>query len=344
MSFSKILKDWYQQNARDLPWRHTSVPYEIWISEIILQQTQVVQGTPYYYRFLEKFPNVETLAEADESEVLKVWQGLGYYSRARNLHFTAKYIVNNYNGVFPSDYKDILNLKGIGEYTAAAISSFCYGLPYAVLDGNVARLLSRYFGLESDIDSSEGKKILRQKSQLLLDVSNPAIHNQAIMEFGALQCKKMSPECSMCVLKSKCISYQTDLVHVLPIKKKTKKKKERYFNYLIIKHNKKILLNRRTSGIWESLYEFPLIEGNLSLEEMTKTRYFRSLFQHQVYIVTNSSSLINHKLSHQIIHARFIHFTVSDIIKSNFINIQIKDIHNYPVPILIDKYIKSTII
>ncbi|CAG0910098.1 unnamed protein product [Cyprideis torosa] len=218
--FSKKIIDWYQINKRDLPWRNTKDPFTIWLSEIILQQTRVAQGLPYYQRFIKAFPNLEKLAVASEQEVLKLWQGLGYYSRARNLHYSAIYIVNELNGKFPSNYNDLLNLKGVGDYTASAIASICYNEPTAVVDGNVYRVLARYFGIETAINSTKGVKEFKLLAQELIDDDNPGTHNQAVMEFGARMCKPQNPDCLSCPLKESCVSLQKNKVNLLPFKEK----------------------------------------------------------------------------------------------------------------------------
>ena len=343
MKFSDIIINWYNKNARNLPWRETADPYKIWISEIILQQTRVNQGLPFYIRFIKRFPNIELLAKAKEQEVLKLWQGLGYYSRARNLHFTAKYIVDNHNSTFPSDYKEILNLKGVGDYTAAAIASFCYNLPYAVLDGNVIRVLSRYYAMEIAVDSSEGKTFLKRKAEKLLNNDNPSQYNQAIMEFGALQCIKRSPDCNICPLQTSCQSFGTELVNLLPIKKKSIKIKKRYFNYLIIKSGEFTFIQKRDVGIWRSLFEFPLIEGDLNLDQIKRSEYWKKLFNSHSVLITNISGRIKHQLSHQIIFSTFIHVSVNQMKKNDLMKIKWDDLNEYPVPRLIDKYLTQII-
>ena len=220
MNFSNHIRDWYNSNKRDLPWRNTTDPYSIWLSEIILQQTRVTQGLSYYLKFIDRYPTVHNLADADENDVLKTWQGLGYYSRARNLHFSAKYISKTLNGTFPSSSDELKKLKGVGEYTAAAIASFCYKEPVAVLDGNVFRVLSRYFGISTPIDSTNGKKEFKELAAECLNNQFPDEHNQAIMEFGALQCTPKSPSCSGCPLSVNCVAYNDDLVSQLPLKSK----------------------------------------------------------------------------------------------------------------------------
>lgn len=341
MIFSEALIKWYHKNKRELPWRNTTDPYKIWISEIILQQTKVSQGLPYYNRFIKEFPTVTDLANASEDEVLNLWQGLGYYSRARNLHFTAKIIRDEYDSVFPSDHKSIKNLKGIGDYTAAAISSFCYKLPYAVLDGNVSRVLSRYFAVDTPIDSSEGKKVFKKLSQKLLDLNNPDTYNQAIMEFGALQCVPKSPNCEECPLKESCQSYSTELVKILPLKSKSLKVTDRYFNYFIITSSDSTFIHKRNDGIWKSLYQFPLIEGELNFEELQKSEEWTKLFKSEEVILSSSSLQIKHKLSHQLIHAVFYHVVMEDFSSDKLIKIKWKNLDDYPLPRLIDKYLKS---
>ena len=295
MIFQEQIKNWYQINKRNLPWRNTTDPYKIWISEIILQQTQVSQGAPYYHRFVSEFPTVTELANADEDHILKLWQGLGYYSRARNLHYTAKVIRDKYNSNFPSDYYSIKNLKGVGDYTAAAISSFCFKLPYAVLDGNVYRLLSRYFGIDAPIDTSIGKKKFKEISQELICKKEPDIYNQAIMEFGSLQCRPKNPNLPQCVLKSTCYSYETELVSLLPIKSKLSKVVDKYFNFIIFISGSYTFIHKRKNGIWKSLYQFPLIEGEFSFDEIKNKSEWRDLINNKEINLKYSSSTITHK-------------------------------------------------
>lgn len=262
MEFSNLLIQWYLQNKRDLPWRNTVNPYHIWLSEIMLQQTRVAQGLPYFLSFTSSFPTVLDLANADEEQVLKLWQGLGYYSRARNLHNTAKLVAFERGGVFPDNYKELLQLKGVGEYTAAAIASFSYNEVVPVVDGNVFRVLSRYFDIETDIASSGAKKEFTELASELIPHDNPALFNQAIMEFGALQCVPKNPDCGTCVLNSGCLALQKNKVNELPVKLKKTKVRNRYFNYLVFSDdNQNHIVRKRTEkGIWHNLYEFPLIE------------------------------------------------------------------------------------
>src|SRR6478735_4517688 len=265
MDFSNRLTQWYLINKRDLPWRNTTDPYQIWLSEIMLQQTRVAQGLPYFLSFTEAFPTVFDLANASEQEVLKLWQGLGYYSIARNLHATAKYVAFELNGIFPDNYKDLLKLKGVGEYTAAAIASFSYNETVAVVDGNVFRVLSRYFDVETDISLASAKKEFQDLAHELIPKGEAALFNQAIMEFGALQCVPKSPDCENCVMNSGCLALQKKKVAELPVKTKKTKVRNRFFNYLILEDDEsRTIVNQRTDkGIWHKLYEFPLIETEL---------------------------------------------------------------------------------
>jgi len=260
MTFQNELINWYQSNKRDLPWRHTKDAYTIWLSEIILQQTRVEQGLPYYNKFLENFPTVRDFASATEAKVLKLWQGLGYYSRGRNMHATAQIVVNNFNGIFPNLHDDLLKLKGIGEYTAAAISSFSSGEARAVVDGNVFRVLARYFGIDIAINSPAGKKAFFALANELLYLEDPALYNQAIMEFGAIQCKPKSPNCTVCPLNQTCYALKNNLVKELPNKIKKAAQKHRYLDYFICQADDKILVRERQAGdVWQHLYDFPSI-------------------------------------------------------------------------------------
>ena len=310
MEFSNSLIHWYLQNKRDLPWRNTTNPYLIWLSEIMLQQTRVAQGLPYFLSFVDAFPTVFDLANAEEEKVLKLWQGLGYYSRARNLHATAKHIAFELNGEFPPTYNELLKLKGVGEYTAAAIASFSYNEPVAVLDGNVFRVLSRYFNVDSDISDSKTKKEFQQLAQEVLDKKNPALFNQAIMEFGALQCVPKNPDCNSCILNSSCAALQYKKVAELPVKTKKTKVTNRYFNYLILKDSDSnyIVQKREGKGIWENLYEFPVLETDFLLTEkdaidQISNMEFYNQKPSEILILQNEITL--HKLSHQHLHIRF---------------------------------------
>ena len=264
--FADKLIGWYEENKRDLPWRDTKDPYRIWISEIILQQTRVAQGYDYFVRFMKRFPDVFTLAEAEEDEVMKYWQGLGYYSRARNLHAAARSMAEA--GGFPVVYQDVLALKGVGEYTAAAICSFAYDMPYAVVDGNVYRVLSRWMGIDAPIDSTQGKKLFAQVAQELMDKKRPAIYNQAIMDFGALQCTPSSPNCLFCPLSDSCLALAQGKVDALPVKQHKTKVTNRFFNYIYVRTGGYTFIRKRTGNdIWKNLYEPLLIETDMDLSE-----------------------------------------------------------------------------
>lgn len=341
MNFSYNLLQWYALNKRDLPWRKTTNPYYIWLSEIILQQTRVEQGLPYYLKFVKAFPKVQDLALADEDKVLKLWQGLGYYSRARNLHFSAKFILENHNGKFPNNYEEILSLKGVGFYTAAAISSFSFQLPFAVVDGNVIRVLSRVFGIATPFDSTEGKKQFQLLAQDLLDKKNPAEHNQAIMEFGALQCIPKSPKCESCPFNNECVAFNTNEVLNLPIKSKKIKVKDRYLNFLVVNQKQQILLGKRNNGIWQGLYEFPFLEfkNNLSEDEVFKSTEWLGVFGKSKPKILSISKEYIHKLSHQKIHANFWEVEVESLNLDWFQIIDRADLKKYPVSALIQKYL-----
>jgi A/G-specific adenine glycosylase len=343
MDFSSLLIKWYRENKRDLPWRKTTAPYKVWLSEIILQQTRVDQGLNYYLKFINNFSTVDKLANATEEEILKLWQGLGYYSRARNLHFTAKHIVTNYNGKFPENYKEILALKGVGEYTAAAISSFSYNMPYPVIDGNVYRVLARIFNINTPIDSTLGKKKFKELATELIDKKNPAEYNQAIMEFGALQCKPKSPNCSECIFIDNCLAYSNNAIDNLPVKEKKTKVTHRFFNYLVFSDKKHILIkNRMEKDIWQGLFDFPLIETTKSIEQFEDL----NLTNYQKLSTLNNKSIHKstefiHILSHQKIHATFWTVQLENVkfIHTNEVKILKKDFENYPIPKLIENFI-----
>lgn len=345
-TFSNLLTNWYLTHKRELPWRNTADPYKVWISEILLQQTRVAQGLPYYHAFTTTFPSVFDLAEAPETQVLKLWQGLGYYSRARNLHHSAKYVVDELNGTFPKTYRELLKLKGVGDYTASAIASICYGEPTAVLDGNVFRVLSRVFGIEVPIDSTEGKKIFKQLATRLLDSENPAIHNQAIMEFGALHCKPADPSCKTCPFAASCIAFQQGKIKKLPVKAKKTKVSERHFNYLVfISNQQKTILQQRTGkGIWRGLYEFPLIESprEENEESFVENAEMKKIFKNKKFTLYNQVP-IKHVLSHQKLFAKFWIIPCENLPKQGFekaiVATNVSELHQYPVPVLLEKFI-----
>jgi len=310
MTFSNSLIQWYLRHKRDLPWRKTNDPYQIWLSEVMLQQTRVAQGLPYFLKFTEAFPTVHDMASAPEEQLLKLWQGLGYYSRARNLHATAKYVAFDLGGNFPPDYKGLLKLKGVGDYTAAAIASIAYGEPVPVVDGNVYRVLSRYFGIDTDISSPAAKKQFTELAATLVPKNDAATFNQAIMEFGALQCVPKSPDCGICIFNAECTAYLTGKVSRLPVKLKKTKVTDRFFNYLIIKDAKgRTIINKRTAkGIWHNLYEFPLIETEAefppeAVAELIRTKDSLGFVPKNITLLHPERIL--HKLSHQHLHIRF---------------------------------------
>lgn len=343
MRFSKTLIQWYLQNKRDLPWRNDTNPYTIWLSEIMLQQTRVAQGLPYFLRFTSDFPTVFDLANADEEEVLKLWQGLGYYSRARNLHKTAKQIAFELNGEFPKTYAALLHLKGIGEYTAAAIASFAYNENVPVVDGNVFRVLSRYFDVETDIASAGAKKEFTQLAAELLPKGNANIFNQAIMEFGALQCVPKNPDCGVCVFNDSCLALQKGKVSQLPVKSKKTKVTKRYFNYLVfLDENENTIISKRTEkGIWHNLYEFPLLETNAAETDKTVLE----LIQNQSFVenaiqeiqLCNPEGIV-HKLSHQHLSIKFWKVKVEGALLSG---IDCKSASKFPFPIVIYNFIEK---
>lgn len=306
--FAKALQVWYRQNKRDLPWRKVKDPYLIWLSEVILQQTRVDQGLKYYHAFSEAFPTVEDLAKAKEDKVLKLWQGLGYYSRARNLHASAKQILIEYKGVFPKSYNELLKLKGVGSYTAAAISSFAFNEARAVVDGNVYRVLSRIFGMDVPIDSVKGKSVFQNLANELLDKKHPGNYNQAIMEFGSQYCKPINPDCDHCIFSDRCMAFTNNKVSFFPVKEKKTKVRHRYFHYLIIVDNSdRIIINKRKEkDIWAGLYDFPLIETEKSLDpkKLISTDVFKDYAGKNPDLLF-TSKLYKHILSHQILQVRF---------------------------------------
>ena len=342
MLFSENILWWYAKNKRSLPWRSTRDPYKIWLSEIILQQTRVAQGTPYYLKFIERFPQVENLAEADEEEVLKLWQGLGYYSRARNLHATAKNIVENHQGRFPESYKELIKLRGIGDYTASAIASICFNKAEAVVDGNVSRVLARYFGISEPINSTRGVKYIKKLATEVMDPANIRDYNQGIMEFGAIQCTPVNPQCSACPLHESCMAVAKNMVGSLPVKLKKAKVKKRYFNYLvgIDTANNTRIVQRTNNDIWKNLYEFPLLESDSeidSAEVLSKCAKLLSVSDIEGIYTENTRPVV-HKLSHQHLYTRFW------IVKSNDKfpqGIPINRLKEFPVPVLIADFIET---
>lgn len=347
MSISEKLIKWYEANKRDLPWRNTNDPYKIWLSEIILQQTRVEQGLPYYLHFINTYSDVSALAHAPEDQVMRSWQGLGYYSRARNLHFAAKQILNEYNSVFPNTYDEIIKLKGIGEYTAAAIASFAFKEAKPVLDGNVFRFCARYFGLHHPIDDTKSKKIFYEVLNEIIDHQSPDIFNQAIMEFGAMQCKPASPNCTDCIFSNTCYAYIENKVADLPVKIKKLKRRSRYFNYLIIEtqNNLKPIQKRTAKDIWQHLYEFPVIETEQSIAEPEFLKYSetQNLFSKNAVLIEKSAE-IKHVLSHQDIFARFWKISDPSFLSQNegkYLFIKDEELRDFALPRLIELYLEK---
>ena len=342
--FSNTLLDWNEtENKRQMPWKGESNPYRIWISEIILQQTRVQQGMEYYNRFIAAFPEIETLAMASEKEVYKLWEGLGYYSRCKNLIASAKFIQEELNGNFPEKYEDILALKGIGTYTASAIASFAFNLPYAVLDGNVFRVLSRFFGKEIPINTTEGKKFYGELSQLLLNKITPGKYNQALMDFGAVICKPAAPLCLQCPLQKKCFAFLKNKVAVLPVNTKTIRQKERFFNYLVVEYKNKFYVRKRTvKDIWQNLYEFVLIETKDWLDEskLIVNEEIIKILNQPDFTVNLISSKISQKLTHQLITGRFIHIELKKPwLNNEYFTVKRKELKALPFPKFIASYL-----
>ena len=337
--FSSKIQDWYSENKRDLPWRNNIEPYKIWLSEIILQQTRVEYGKSYFVLFISTFPTINDLAKASEKEVLKLWQGLGYYSRARNLHKTAKIITENYNGLFPNSYSKLLSFPGVGPYTAAAISSICFRQPHAVVDGNVYRVLSRYFGIKEPINTGHAKKSFQTLADELLDSKDPGNYNQSIMEFGALQCKPKNPLCHNCILMGSCTALYEHKVTDYPIKKGVQKIKKRYFNYVVplLPNKQTTLVKRKEKDIWQHLYEFPLLETSIQLT----LENIRDESNLPDWVLKDRLSLYNHKpwihqLSHQSIYASFW------IVKTDSVpteQISVSKLSTYPVSRLVERFL-----
>lgn len=340
--FAAALLNWYQTHKRDLPWRETTDPYRIWVSEVILQQTRVVQGYDYYCRFIRRFPSVKALAEADEDEVMKYWQGLGYYSRARNLHAAARSIAEMDN--FPETYAEVRGLKGVGDYTAAAICSFAYNMPCAVVDGNVYRVLSRYLGIDEPIDSAKGKKMFLALAQEMLDKNHPSLYNQAIMDFGALQCVPNSPSCISCPLVETCVAFREDRVADLPCKLHKTKSKDRFFVYLYVRAGIYTFVRRRGAGdIWQNLYEFPLIELSMPLseEELMASQSFETLFGGlSIKRISLLKKQAKHVLSHQVIYADCYVVELADESSelSGYQRVCEDDLHNFPISRLLSRF------
>lgn len=337
---SKLL-NWFENNKRDLPWRNQKDPYKIWLSEVILQQTRVSQGIQYYYNFCEAFPTVQDLAKANEEEILKLWQGLGYYSRARNLHFAAKQIGKS---TFPNTYKDLLLLKGVGEYTAGAIASIAFGEAVTLVDGNVYRLFARLFGIDTPIDSSKGKKEFSELAKSLLYKKDPGTWNQALMEFGALHCKPKNPHCETCILKSYCKAFENSLQKKLPYKKGKTKQQTLYLSYAyFVDGDYTYIIQRPKNGIWGGLFEFPRIESKQIITPEIFEKELCNLFPKlSDFEILNISKSFKHILSHRIFHVNFLEIKVNQQIQADsFIRIPLSELNKYPVSRLMEKYIQG---
>ena len=345
--FNSKTHSWYSLYKRDLPWRNTREPYLIWLSEIILQQTRIDQGMAYYSRFADEFPTISALANASEDQILKLWQGLGYYSRARNLHFTAKFIQQNYNGIFPENYNAIHSLKGIGEYTAAAIASISFNLEFPTVDGNVFRVLSRFFGISEPIDTGTGKKIFNELAKELIKGTDPGMHNQAIMEFGALQCTPKNPDCNQCPLNQRCFAFLNQKIAELPVKKNKTKQRDRYFNYLVLSFKDHTWLRKRVENdIWKNLFEFPIIEteAEIGIEKLIVQAEFQKFVSNaDQAVIKNVSDWKIHILSHQRIHYHFVSIQLTDEIQvtTDLIRVNKEDIFNFAVPKLLETYLNE---
>lgn len=336
-----LLSEWYKSNKRDLPWRKTTDPYQIWISEIILQQTRVEQGLPYFESIINRFPDVKTLAESPLDDLLKRWQGLGYYSRARNMHTAANQVMTVFGGKFPTTYEDLMTLKGVGEYTASAVASIAFHLPNAVVDGNVFRVISRLFLIDTPINTTEGKKVFTSIAEELLDKKHPDIHNQAIMDFGALQCTPANPDCSACPVSGSCQAYTAGKVAVLPVKLAGTKKQERFFNYFFLTDDQSTWLQQRTQkDIWQQLWEFPLIETDR--EEPIELLFSRKEVSEWTghHFTLGTPVYLKHILSHRVIHARFfpVELTDTGCFPENWKKVMLKDLNKFAVSRLMDLF------
>ena len=336
---------WYEVNKRFLPWRDTGNPYLIWVSEIILQQTRVAQGLDYYRRFIEAYPDIFSLAHAGIDEVLKIWQGLGYYSRARNMHIAAKYIVDVYQGKFPKTYDELITIKGIGDYTASAIASFAFGQAVPVIDGNVNRVIARLHGVQQPIDKPAGRQEIRAHAENMLVRNDPGTYNQAIMEFGALQCIPKNPDCNDCIFNRICVAFRCGLVSMLPVKEKSVRMTTRYIHYIYVCFGERTFIRRRAGGdIWTGLYEFPMIETGkeTELEELIRLPEWQAYFGGMTPVIETVSPIVTHRLTHRILKIRFYKMSVNQpVCGCDFIEIPVNDIYRYAVPKVIENYLNS---
>ncbi|NEU69014.1 A/G-specific adenine glycosylase [Spirosoma agri] len=347
--FVLSLERWYEYHKRDLPWRHTRDPYYIWLSEVILQQTRVAQGKPYYERFVSTYPTIHDMARADERELLRLWQGLGYYSRARNLHQTARYVTDQLDGKFPDTYHDLLKMKGIGVYTAAAVASFAFGERVPVVDGNVYRVLARMFGIQEDITTTGAKKTFAAlATRLIQRADDPATYNQSIMEFGAIQCTPVAPDCLLCPVQQHCVAYLTGQQHRLPVKAKKAPVRDRYFQYLVFRNNDRIAMRERTDrDIWQNLYDFYLLETDepkTALRDLLLPDSVNELVVSGVQASVPAESI--QLLSHQRIRALFYVIDVPDALIDRlpigFTWYSIVETGNLPKPVLITNYLEKS--
>lgn len=339
------LTKWYKKNFRDLPWRSTNDPYKIWLSEIILQQTQVVQGLSYYHRFVTVYPTVASLAAASEEEVLRHWQGLGYYSRARNLHRTAKLITNEYQGVFPASKSELLTLPGVGDYTASAIASFAFNLPHPTIDGNVFRVISRYYDIDLPVDEPATRKVFQAILQPMIEQTDPAIFNNALMELGATLCKTDQPDCLNCPLFIDCQSRINNTIAIRPVKRKKLKKRNRFFNYLLIRYKDKIYIKKRKGkDIWEGLYELPLLETEKHIEWSALFPLLNTIVSNPQVLNFSAQSSFKHVLTHQNLYVNFFEVLTDEqpiFTSEACLEINLKDSTKFPFPILVSKFLLS---
>jgi A/G-specific adenine glycosylase len=348
MVFSENLAYWYIQFKRDLPWRNTSSPYCIWLSEVILQQTRVNQGIHYYLRFIERFPAIEDLAKTPLDDVLKLWQGLGYYTRARNLHETAKLIVSDFGGRFPENYAGLIRLKGIGSYTASAIASIAFNEAVPVVDGNVLRVLARFYGNRTAINSKAAKKTFTDLAEHILDPVHPGLHNQAMMELGALVCSTRNPDCRVCPLNSECYAFLNHEINELPVKSPKRKSRTRHFYYFHITYKGKTFMKKRNgSDIWHSLYEFPLIEtdGPVPLDALSQTNAWEEIFGKNHAVPFSASKTYKHQLTHQTIISKFYRTEINqppESLNRLFASISADKLYELAVPRLIERYLEDT--
>lgn len=344
--FRTRLFQWAVEHPRPLPWKGIDNPYLIWLSEILLQQTRVEQGLPYYLKFRDTFPTVEDLAKASEDEVMKLWEGLGYYSRARNMHAAAKFVANDLEGQFPNTYKDILALKGVGPYTAAAIASFAFNLPHAVVDGNVYRVLARIFGISTPSDSTAGKKEFAALAEQLLDKEKAGQYNQAIMDFGATHCTPKKPKCKDCPFLNDCVAYSEQAITQYPVKVKKLVRKDRFFNFLVLSQKDQVYIQKRTEkDIWQKLYQFPLLETSQAIEhpeQLLEQRKWKEWFGESRLGFSKKSKPFKQTLTHQSIYAHFWEFECPDDIvleEFGFILVERKNLSKFAFPKIIDWYL-----